>query len=570
MMTLRHFTLILFALFLSVDLHAQTGGANPQNSLLPEINPQDIEIRSEFRARFPGLRRQPILGFNPKPRVFRIDPNRMPFMESKEDAVASIAMTQLDRPEPPYRDVLRTPGRITGLVKAGVGNYITPELEGYVFTRLNEQSNLNANINYRSSDGHLDDQLSSFRYFDGDITYNNKLNDALRLSTSVGFLNDFNRMFELGPVLQAGEENRKKEYSGFAAELFLENNTNALEGWKASVGGNVFSTSFERTQTFPAPVQTDEQVINAAFSKYWAGSRLYETFHVNASVDAGRYEFVGGTTSQGWVDSRASLEYRKLINFSTHITANAGLAYVSDGISNKIYFTPEVKLRYNLKDAIVISGSVFGKPEMTTVQEHHQTNRFLSPNTPLQHSYTSGVHGEIAFQALEGNRIFGGISYELTKDYAYYDRVMVTGQPSYYGVNYGKASVFELFGGITQQLVPEKFWFDARFYARRPKLASSGEIPYEERLGVNGSLSYRPIPKLTVTSWAEYVGSREAPAVAEELKAFALINAGAEYQINNRFGVYAKVLNILGQKYEIWNGYEERPLQAFGGITFKF
>ena len=28
------------------------------NSLLPEIDPQDIEIRSQFKARFPGLRRE--------------------------------------------------------------------------------------------------------------------------------------------------------------------------------------------------------------------------------------------------------------------------------------------------------------------------------------------------------------------------------------------------------------------------------------------------------------------------------------------------------------------------------
>ena len=569
MMTLRHFTLILFALFLSVDLQAQTGGANPQNSLLPEINPQDIEIRSEFRARFPGLRRQPILGFNPKPRVFRIDPNRMPFMESKEEAVANVAITQLDRPEPPYRETLRTPARTRGYVKAGIGNFITPEAEGYFFTGINERSNVTGNMNYRSSDGHLEDQLSSFRYFDGDVTYNNKLNDELRLSTSVGFLSDFNRLYDLPPTLQVGiDETPLNTYMGFGGNAAIQKTKNALEGWDVVVGGNIFGTELEAgTSGYAGTV--DEQVFNAGFSKNWAGNHLYETFNATASVRGGNYEFTGSDAQQ-WTDTRASLEYRKLINFSTHITAHAGLAYLSDGNSSRVYFTPEVKIRYNLRDAVIISGSVYGKPEMQTVQDHHETNRFLLPQTALQHSFTSGVHGEIALQALEGNRIFGGITYEITKDYAWYDRVIALGNAGYYQVNYGKASVFELFGGITQQLVPEKFWFDARFYARRPKLANDGDIPYEERLGLNGSLSYRPVPKLTVTSWAEYVGSREAPSVGEELKAFALINGGAEYQINNRFGVYVKVLNILGQKYQVWSGYEERPLQAFGGLTFKF
>lgn len=113
---------LLFALIVitSAAALAQSGGTNPQNTLLPEINPQDIEIRSEFRARFPGLRRQPILGFNPKPRVFQIDPNRMPFMESREQAVASIAITQLDRPEPPARSVLPTPSRTNVYLKVAL------------------------------------------------------------------------------------------------------------------------------------------------------------------------------------------------------------------------------------------------------------------------------------------------------------------------------------------------------------------------------------------------------------------------------------------------------------------
>ena len=58
---------LLFTIFF-ITMHAWAqSGSNAQNTLLPEINPQDIEIRSEFRAKFSGLRRQPILGFDPKP-----------------------------------------------------------------------------------------------------------------------------------------------------------------------------------------------------------------------------------------------------------------------------------------------------------------------------------------------------------------------------------------------------------------------------------------------------------------------------------------------------------------------
>ncbi|MEQ9264805.1 MAG: hypothetical protein RLN81_06260 [Balneolaceae bacterium] len=571
-MTLRKISLILFALFLSVEANAQTQGGDPQNSLLPEINPQDIEIRSEFKARFPGLRRQPILGFNPKPRVFRIDPNRMPFMETRDEAVANIAISELDRPTPPLKTLLKTPPRTTGYVKAGIGTFITPELQGYLYSGINEKSSISGNVDYRSSDGHLSDQQSGFRYLDGNAGFNSQLNEDTRLTVSGGVLSDFNRMYNLDPIFQGLiGETAKKEYLGFGIKGTIVKTENALEGWDLNVSANVFDVDLDAGSGAQTG-EVKEQVFESAFSKNWAGKKLYETFHLNISARTGNYES-STVQSQEWLDLLGSLEYRKLINFSTHISANAGLAYISDGFSKRLYFAPEVKVRYNLKDAVVITGKAFGAPTMTTSQEHHSRNRFLDTNTILKHSYTSGVYGEIAFQVLEGNRLFGGISYELTKDYAYYQRSTQTVVGSdfslFYDTNYDKATVFELFGGITQQLVAEKFWFDARFYARRPKLSGT-DIPFEERLGLNGSLSYKPMDKVTISSWAEYIGKREAPSATEDLKAFALLSGEAEYQISNSFGVYLKVLNILGQKYEVWHGYEERPFQVFGGLTFKF
>ena len=74
-----------------------------ESSLLPEINPQDIEIRSEYKAQFPGVRRQPILGFKPRARVFQLDPNRMPYMESVDEVIMNLPIGTLSRPDaPPY------------------------------------------------------------------------------------------------------------------------------------------------------------------------------------------------------------------------------------------------------------------------------------------------------------------------------------------------------------------------------------------------------------------------------------------------------------------------------------
>ncbi len=83
------FAFALVVIFLAVNPVAAQDQQERESSLLPEIDPQDIEIRSQFKARFPGLRRQPILGFDPTPRVYQIDSDRTPFMETQEQVVAA-------------------------------------------------------------------------------------------------------------------------------------------------------------------------------------------------------------------------------------------------------------------------------------------------------------------------------------------------------------------------------------------------------------------------------------------------------------------------------------------------
>ena len=56
----------------------------------------------------------------------------------------------------------------------------------------------------------------------------------------------------------------------------------------------------------------------------------------------------------------------------------------------------------------------------------------------------------------------------------------------------------------------------------------------------------------------------------EELSAFTLASIHIDYEITDKLGVYTKGLNIFSQKYEIWDGYQERPFQVFGGIMLKF
>src|SRR5690554_1504705 len=138
-----------------------------EGSLLPEIDPQDIEIRSQYSARFPGLRRQPILGFRPGSRVFQTDPNRIPFLEDLEEIAAQLPVGELSRPDAPeHRFYPYSPTRNL-YASLGYGSFVTPEAELHLNQEISAGRHVYGSLLHTSSGGHLD-QNSSFRYLDLD------------------------------------------------------------------------------------------------------------------------------------------------------------------------------------------------------------------------------------------------------------------------------------------------------------------------------------------------------------------------------------------------------------------
>lgn len=563
------YTTILFFFALGGWVSAQSGST--QNSLLPEIDPQDIEIRSEFRARFPGIRRQPILGFNPKPRVFRIDPNRSPFMESDKDAVASIVLTQLDRPEPPRKSILNTPSRTNAYIKAGMGNFITPELEAYILRRLNDKSIASVSLDFSSSDGHLDDQESGFRFFDLNGVYGTKLENGTRVSTKAGVFSDFNHLFNLsGSVPSDNSGTSEKDYSGFNIGVILENNKNSLEGWNFYMNAMAMSTELMAPNAAIRGSQS-EQFIHSGFEKKWAGSNLYDVFKINLDLKGGNYSAEGAGDTK-WIKTDAVFGYSTLFDYVTEIEIAGGVSYVSDGFRSKPVFISNASLNHTIKEGFNLTGEIYTRPEMKSVWEHHQTNRFLNVSSQTQFQYVFGVDGGVEYKPIESTKLYGLISYKSIDNYGFYSRETrsfgaATAQ-TFYTTNYQDASKFRLELGVTQQFMDDKFWFDGFVYAQRPELKNGGDIPFEERLGAEGVMTVKATKAIKISSWTQFIGEREAPDLngSESLKGYFLLNGGIDYSLNEKFGVYLKVLNILGQEYEVWEGYQERPFQVFGGI----
>ena len=51
---------------------------------------------------------------------------------------------------------------------------------------------------------------------------------------------------------------------------------------------------------------------------------------------------------------------------------------------------------------------------------------------------------------------------------------------------------------------------------------------------------------------------------------YLLLGAQLDISLTDNIGIYGKAVNLLDREYQKWDGYIERPLQVYGGLTFKF
>ena len=542
-----------------------------ESSMLPEIDPQDIEIRSQFQARFPGLRRQPILGFDPNPRVYQIDPNRTPFMETPEQVVANLPVSQLSRPEPPAYIAFPYSAPQNVFARLGFGSYGSPEAHFWGVKRLNNKSYVGGDFDYSSSDGHLDNQNSSFRFFDANAEYATKLSEKSQLSVNGGFKTSFNNMFDLPATTIPA--NARKEYNGINLGTEFRHFKNTVTGWKADANIRYYNIDLKNANALSG--KSEERVYNVSVAKRWAGGSTDETFTIKTGARGGNYE--NNIAQDSWLTAQGGVVYERQFNYATDIKVDASVYYAQNNIDdNKIYVGPEVTVKHPLLDILTLKVTAGAQPYIKSIEQRHTENRFLTLGNTLRHTYRLYGKAEANVEYADQGEFNFGFQYENMSDYPIFLRsdngqTDGSGNPLYefYEMQYRDAYKVSAYASVVHQIIPEKLRVNGKVYLRSPKLDGGRRIPFEEKAGVNAGLTVRPFDGITFEAWADYVGSRRTFQTDEKLDGFILLGGQADVQITERFGAYIKLVNVFNQDYQVWQGYNERPFQAYGGVTVK-
>lgn len=582
---------ILFLILFCSPLLVFAQDAAP-GSLLPDIDPQDIEIRGDFVARFPGIMRQPILGFSPRPRVFQIDPNRMPFIESPEQVVASLPLSELDRPSPPSYSYYRKPEKFSLWSTTGIGNYMAPEADIFLGIPVANRTKIAGRLQSVSSGSYLDgtDQTSSFRNLDGGLNlihYSGKRSrwdvgftgrsDRNHLPNGTFQPNAFILPITFVPITLSPDNNI---YS-LGSNLGYRFAKNQYSFWDVGLEATTFGADIKYFLVPPSEsdrYKVTENRFGGVLRKDFAGRKPGNVFSVQMGGQYGEYDIDGDDDI--WYVANAGLFYSTRIGYRIKSTIGGRVFYAGDVESDgQIFAYPELSITLELSPELYIKGDIKGFVNNQGLQGHSKVNRRLFAYSKPENERGVKVSGMAEYKLNDGLRTQSSISYTRYTRHAYYmlesnlpPSLRYIGQPDNDLMTYSYldgADIIKWDASIWYDLLPSVFSAYAGIYAQWHGDKNGDEIPFRENIGLSAGGTYAFTPRARIHLWSDFTGSRKVGPGRDDVGGYILLNAKFDFFASKEIGAYVKVTNIMDQRYTKWVGYEELPAQVFGGIMIK-
>lgn len=126
--------------------------AQEKEPVLPDLAPREVEIRGRLEISFPSLRRQPLVGFNPPPRVPDVR-GRHPYVAPYKQRTEDLPPSPLQRPAPPAVAGRSEAPPLNGEFEAGTGRYLSRVVRADLGIPLGPRSTFGLDLDYRGSDG---------------------------------------------------------------------------------------------------------------------------------------------------------------------------------------------------------------------------------------------------------------------------------------------------------------------------------------------------------------------------------------------------------------------------------
>jgi len=479
----------------------------------------------------------------------------------------------------------------SGYVKAGIGMYTSPYLEGYYNSTRSKKRAWGVDVLHHSAFGNIKDYGV------------NKFND----NHLGGYYKHFFRQHTLKTSLSY--DRNSFHYYGFQAsdtlipEVYRESEDTIKQVYNLVSFHTELKSMLKDSAKLNHSVSLDYNFLNG----------LSKTNEHNVKIDANLFKYMGKeeigadvmldlntlkqniplmvTDSIG--DSILSMNTNNTIFKVTpyifsrgdNWSVKAGLSiYANIGNAAKFHFYPSVEGNYSLfNDIFIPYVGLSGGIKRNTFNSMRLENPFILENALIQNTNQKlkvygGIRGSvsstISFNLAVGHEVIDGLPiFGLDSTYSYgnkftvlYDTLSLTtisGQLAYQKLEkikiYGKGEYFAYSSGRK-----EFAWHKPDF-----KFTLSGTYDLADKILVRANVfvignrktySYSPIEGVEAIN-DKYIYN---------LKPFVDANLGFEYRYNKKLSAFINFNNLAGKKYLKWTAYPVQGFNLLGGITFSF
>ena len=479
-------------------------------------------------------------------------------------------------------------------IRAGYGNRASLLIDGYGEYALDDDKNVGASINYRSTNGKIPDiehstnnsKLHGEGFFK--MNFDNAQADV-RLGGGMHKINYYGIAENAGTIAIPDDLTQRYsdvyvngKYDAFN-HLFLEN---------VKINAGFFGDKFDASESnFDA---------SARF-----GNNKVLTLHTFDDLDLGLSADVNLNFANTQFKKIFENNYSFLttgiapqIHFQTEIlkvSAGANLQYNSESEHevNEFYVFPKAEVFVTAVPEFGFYGGIKGGVNQNRYQDLYNKNPFLIPNQNLHATINkmeiyAGIRGDIGanfkydasakYQDLENIPFFSKYYYlqgepwmMANSFHAVYDhgkRTAIEGNINYLGISNLN---------LGANLLVQTYALDNYEHAFGiPNLAATISADYkllDERLILGGDIFYVDKRKVAQTIGVQPHNIQFAEnSVAEvlELDPYVDLNLNATYLILDRWAAFIEINNALNKNYERFLDYPVQGITAMGGVMFKF
>lgn len=546
---MKKYIIFTFICSCAASLAAQTG-KNPPVSL--EATSQDVF--TPFKAKLLEARKLESRPTLPEPKRDEV---------SLDQYVVPKPVTKIAYDAPSIKPLAmpkeKIPADYCFYSKVGFGSPLQPLAEISYNNKKNEQYAFGASYRYHSNNSNKPLQYQRFTDHAAAVNGTYYLPKTLAIGANLGYDWNGRRFYgaDYASDTTLTEDSLRQHFSKFSAGARVFNRE--VNEYQFNYGADVnFYTLRDRYKSKELGLG-----VKLYFSKYFGDNHIVK---VVAGMDYAKFTDTSGQSlTAPYI--KPSYTYH-----GSNFRAKIG-GYI--GTDNKKFFAaPDVELSYNLwKEKLAIFVGWTGEVRLNSYDRMRQYNPYLNSvielrNTRYQEGY-GGVRGEA-----------GKVTYEARAAYRMTNVMPLfyndARRPAYgrFNVLYDTTTVFTVSGNISFPIIEGlSFSGNAAYHFYNFKSAAYGVglgLPnYEANLTLKYNWKNKFLTRL------EYIGLGGINYVKEDYTTSYLnpmfdISLCSEFRVNDHFGIFLDVNNILNQKAQRWYRYPQYGINVIGGVTVKF